>query len=307
MLLQLLGLLPVALCLPSTRVKAPDGPQGPPGAVFKHDLLENKYPGATYGAFLATSAAPCMQSNMSCNHNNEMQTYRPESASQAANGEITIKAERHSDGWITSARLESYQLWTTAYDSSIKNRGYLEVRSTIPARPNGGKYKGSWPAIWMLGNGNGAGWPAHGEIDIVEMVNGNPRCVMSTHSSSHHGGNPQHPSGAIDMNSNLDEYETELIAGFEWNVQSSKSQIDMTWWMSWYDLGTGSWKKEHHTLVVQSGHGQDYHEFYDSFMGEGFSLIINLAEGGDMPGTNSVFEDGQPQYMIVKSVKAYGF
>ena len=60
--------------------------------------------------------------------------YRPESASQAGNGEITIKAERHSDGWITSARLESYQLWTTAMDASIKNRGYLEVRSTIPAR-----------------------------------------------------------------------------------------------------------------------------------------------------------------------------
>merc|ERR1719320_1899444 len=50
---------------------------------------------------------------------------------------------------------------------------------------------------------------------------------MSTHSSSHHGGNPQPPSGAIDMNSNLEEYETELIAGFKWNVQSSKSQIDM--------------------------------------------------------------------------------
>ena len=42
------------------------------------------------------------------------------------------------------------------------------------------------------------------------------------------------------MNSNLDEYDTELIAGFEWNVQSSKSQIDMTWWMSWYDLGNGN-------------------------------------------------------------------
>merc|ERR1712055_1070165 len=193
-----------------------------------------------------------MQSNMSCNHNNEMQTYRPESASQAGNGEITIKAERHSDGWITSARLESYQLWTTAMDPSIKYRGYLEVRST-----------------------------------------------------SHHGGNPQHPSGPIDMNSNLDE--NELIAGFEWNVQDSKGQIDMTWWMSWLDIGSGSRKKEHHTLVVQSGHGQDYHEFYDSFMGEGFSLIINLAEGGDMPGTNSVFEDGQPQYMVVKSAKAYGF
>merc|ERR1711909_224666 len=114
MVLQLLVLLPVVLCLPSTRVKAPEGPQGPPGAVFKRDLLENNFPGATYGAFQAISAVPCQHSNMSCSHNNEMQTYRPESASQAGNGEITIKAERHSDGWITSARLESYQLWTTA-------------------------------------------------------------------------------------------------------------------------------------------------------------------------------------------------
>jgi len=303
MLPKLLCFLPLVLSVPHSRVKAPDGPQGPQGAVFKYDLLQNSYPGATYGAFRATYAEPCLHSNMSCNHNNELQTYRPESASQAGNGEITIKAERHSDGWITSARLESYQLWTTAQDPSIKNRGYLEVRSTIPAKPNGGQYKGSWPAIWMLGNGNGAGWPAHGEIDIVEMVNGNPNCVMSTHSSNHHGANPQHPSGAIYMNSNLDE--TELIAGFEWNVHSS--QIDMTWWMTWCDIGVGSWKSEHHTLVVQSGHGQDYHEFYNSFMGEGFSLIINLAEGGDMPGTNSVFENGQPQYMVVKSVKAYGF
>lgn len=303
MLLQLLTLLPVALCLPRTKVQAPDGPQGPSGAIFKYDLLANNYPGATYGAFKATYAEPCEESNMSCNHNHELQTYRPESASQAGNGEITIKAERHSDGWITSARLESYQLWTTAQDASIKNRGYLEVRSTIPAKPNGDQYKGSWPAIWMLGNGNGAGWPAHGEIDIVEMVNGKPNCVMSTHSSGHNGGNAQHPSSSIYMNSNLDE--TEIIAGFEWNVHSS--QIDMTWWMSWYDLGMGGWKKEHHTLVVQSGNGQDYHEFYDSFMGEGFSLIINLAEGGDMPQTNTVFVDGKPQYMVVKSVKAYGF
>eukprot|EP00091_Calanus_sinicus_P011868 TRINITY_DN2677_c0_g1_i8.p1 TRINITY_DN2677_c0_g1~~TRINITY_DN2677_c0_g1_i8.p1 ORF type:complete len:305 (+),score=61.65 TRINITY_DN2677_c0_g1_i8:62-976(+) len=304
MLLQLLALLPYALCIPRAAVKAPNGPQGPAGAVLKYDLLQNNYPGATYGAFLATYADPCLNSNMSCNHNNEMQTYLPDSASQAANGEITIKAERHSDGWITSARLESYQLWTTAQDPSIKNRGYLEVRSTLPAKVNGGDFTGSWPAIWMLGNGNGAGWPAHGEIDIVEMVNGNPKCVMSTHSSSHHGGNPQHPpANPIQMNADL--VNNELISGFEWNVHDS--QIDMTWWMTWFDLGSQSWTSQHSTLVVQSGHGQDYHEFYDSFMGEGFSLIINLAEGGDMPGTNNVFQNGQPQYIVVKSAKAYGF
>jgi len=306
MLLTLLSFLPFAFCAPRASIDAPAGPIGPAGAILKYDLLQNSYPGATYGAFKATYAEPCMQSNMTCNHNNELQTYTPDSASQAGNGgPITIKAERHSNGWITSARLESYQLWTTAQDPSIKTRGYLEVRATLPARENGGeKYTGSWPAIWMLGNGNGAGWPAHGEIDIVEMVNGVPKCVMSTHSSSHHGGNPQHPSkNPFMMHSNLDE--TEIIAGFEWNLHDS--QIDMTWWMGWFDLGSQSWTTQHTTLVVLSGHGQDYHEFYDSFMGEGFSLIINLAEGGDMPQTNNVFTNGQPQYITVKSAKAYGF
>ena len=104
---------------------------------------------------------------------------------------------------------------------------------------------------------------------------------------------------------NADLVNNELISGFEWNVHDS--QIDMTWWMTWFDLGSQSWTSQHSTLVVQSGHGQDYHEFYDSFMGEGFSLLINLAEGGDMPGTNSVFQNGQPQYIVVKSAKAYGF
>ena len=64
-----------------------------------------------------------------------MPRYLPESASQAGNGgPITIKAERHSDGSITSARLESYQLWTTNQDPSIRNRGYVEVRATLPAK-----------------------------------------------------------------------------------------------------------------------------------------------------------------------------
>ena len=74
MLLQLLALLPFALCIPHAAVQAPTEPQGPAGVVLKYDLLQNNYPGATYGAFLATYAEPCLNSNMSCNHNNEMQT-----------------------------------------------------------------------------------------------------------------------------------------------------------------------------------------------------------------------------------------
>ena len=35
----------------------------------------------------------------------------------------------------------------------------------------------------------------------------------------------------------------------------------------------------------------DYWDFLGSFTGEGFSLLINLAEGGVMPGTNQVWPE----------------
>ena len=108
--------------------------------------------------------------------NNEQQAYTPSAASQDPNtGEVTIRAEKHSDGTITSARLESYQVWSTAQSGDIKTRGYVEVRATIPAKVDGGNLRGAWPAIWMLGTGNGHEWPRHGEIDIVEAVNGEPK------------------------------------------------------------------------------------------------------------------------------------
>ena len=49
-------------------------------------------------------------------------------------GEIEIKAEKHSDGRITSGKIETKNVWTTASDLAVKNRGYLEVRATMPAK-----------------------------------------------------------------------------------------------------------------------------------------------------------------------------
>lgn len=37
---------------------------------------------------------------------------------------------------------------------------------------------GSWPAYWLLGVGD---WPAHGEIDVLEGVNGNTKTQMTLH------------------------------------------------------------------------------------------------------------------------------
>ena len=49
-------------------------------------------------------------------------------------GEITITAEKHSDGKITSGKVETKNVWTTASDLTVKNRGYVEVRATMPAK-----------------------------------------------------------------------------------------------------------------------------------------------------------------------------
>ena len=49
-------------------------------------------------------------------------------------GEITIKAEKHSDGRITSGKIETKNVWSTSTDLAVKNRGYVEVRATMPAK-----------------------------------------------------------------------------------------------------------------------------------------------------------------------------
>ena len=61
--------------------------------------------------------------------------------------------------------------------------------------------------------------------------------------------------------------------------------LDLTWWFTWYDLGTHSWESRHTTLSIFDNDKMDYYDFIKSFNGDGFSLLINLAEGGDFTGT----------------------
>jgi beta-glucanase (GH16 family) len=109
--------------------------------------------------------------------NNELQTYtdRPENAARRG-GMLVITARREtlrgSDGVerpYTSARLKTQGTFSQAY-------GKFEARLRIP-RGQGG----IWPAFWMLGDSiEGVGWPACGEIDIMENIGREPNTVHGT-------------------------------------------------------------------------------------------------------------------------------
>ena len=58
--------------------------------------------------------------------------YLEESVSQNQNtGEISLMAEKHPNGRIISGKIQTKNVWTTA---SVKDRGYVEVRATMPAK-----------------------------------------------------------------------------------------------------------------------------------------------------------------------------
>jgi hypothetical protein len=95
------------------------------------------------------------------------------------NGHLVLKAIKNGNTW-TSARLES-----TREDFQAPPGGKLEMTASIQ-QPNPASGLGYWPAFWALGSPMraGGGWPASGEIDMMEDVNGLNQASQTLHTSS---------------------------------------------------------------------------------------------------------------------------
>lgn len=95
--------------------------------------------------------------------NRELQYYTDQIRNaKVENGHCTIQAILEAEDSITSASINTFNKVDFLY-------GRIEVRARIPSA------LGSWPAIWMLGtNRREVGWPACGEIDIMEHVGFDP-------------------------------------------------------------------------------------------------------------------------------------
>jgi len=109
--------------------------------------------------------------------NNEVQTYTSDAANSVVeDGSLKIITKKDGSDY-TSARLKTQGLYDFTY-------GRVEVRAKLAS---GG---GTWSAIWMLGsNISTVGWPACGEVDIMEHVGNNEGVTQAAiHTPSSFGG-----------------------------------------------------------------------------------------------------------------------
>lgn len=141
----------------------------------------------------------------------EYYTNRPEN-SIVQGGVLKINAikENFSGFGYTSARLVSQNKFSFKY-------GKVEVSAKLPAGI------GTWPAIWMLGNNFAtAGWPACGEIDIMEHLG---RDLNKIYGTLHY---PGRSGGTADGGSKLISNATTAFHKYslEWSATTIKILVD---------------------------------------------------------------------------------
>jgi beta-glucanase (GH16 family) len=106
--------------------------------------------------------------------NNEKQIYNRDYVA-LEDGKLVITAEKKGD---------------TYYSGKINSKGNVEFTyGVIEVKAKLATGKGLWPAIWMLGADiSEVGWPASGEIDILEYIGREPGIVFtSLHTPASHG------------------------------------------------------------------------------------------------------------------------
>jgi beta-glucanase (GH16 family) len=202
--------------------------------------------------------------------NNESQYYRKENAT-VANGYLTItaKKESFSGSAYTSSRL------ITKGKKEFKY-GRIDIRAKLP------KGQGIWPALWMLGgNISTVGWPACGEIDIMEMIGGSNR-EKTVHGTVHWSNDGAHAQygGSKTLSSGM--YPDKFyVYSIEWNSTHIKWYIDDVLF---------------HTIDITPSGLSEFHEPH--------FFIFNIAVGGNWPG----YPDGTtvfPQTMVVDYVRVF--
>ncbi len=206
--------------------------------------------------------------------NNELQYYtenRLENA-RVTDGKLIISAikEDYEGAAYTSARLVSRGKADFLY-------GRFEVKAKVPPG------RGTWPAVWMLPTDWAyGGWPASGEIDILEHVGYDQDVVhISVHTQAYHHSINTHKTGTKKISNATTEFHLYRV---DWTPGYIRGFVDDQQIFNFPNEGTG--------FAVWPFDKQ-------------FHWLINLAVGGDWGGAQGVDEEAFPATMEVDYVRVY--
>ncbi len=200
--------------------------------------------------------------------NNELQFYKKENTS-VVDGHLVIEARKEISG---SPYTSSRMITKDKFDFKF---GRVDIRAALPTG------QGLWPALWMLGsNFSSVGWPACGEIDIMEILGHQPNKLYGT--AHWADSNNAHASFAGD---------TTLPSG---NFHEAFHVFSIIW-----DENQIRW-----LLDDVQYHVMDISIAQVSELRNNQFFIFNVAVGGNWPGSpdaSTVF----PQRMIVDYIRVF--
>lgn len=206
--------------------------------------------------------------------NNEAQyyTHRPKNV-RTENGYLVVEAHQDTLNGraFTSARIVSKHKGDWLY-------GRLEIRAKLP------KGRGTWPAIWMLPTDwKYGGWPASGEIDIMEHVGYDQGVIHGTlHSKKYNHIQQTQQEGKLTVS---DCSEAFHLYAINWK----ENQIDF-----FVD-----------DKLYHSGKKNPHDDFSGWPFDQKFHLILNIAVGGNWGGKEGVDDSIWPQRLEVDFVRVY--
>ena len=205
--------------------------------------------------------------------NNELQNYtnnRWENA-RVENGHLVIEARRD---WFNGHEYSSARLKTQGKASWTYGR--FEASIKLP----GGW--GTWPAFWMMPDNQSRGWPACGEIDIMEEVGYDQDTI---HATTH--------SKLYNWKSSSQRTATKYVSG----VTTGYHTYAIEWYPDHIDAFVDGQK---YFTSPNDNTGDDAWPF-----NKNFHIILNLAVGGDWGGAQGVDPNIWPRQMLVDYVRVY--
>lgn len=202
-------------------------------------------------------------------NNNELEAYTANNF-YVQGGYLHIVAKRENWGskQYTSGRINTQDKRDFLY-------GKFEARMKMPIG------KGMWPAFWLMPTDKGSQWPSTGEIDIMETIGSDP---TNSHATIHYGYSVQQHQWKGDPVAVPGGYSSDFhVYSCEWEPGKITFYLD---------------GKLFSTRTSQECQPWPFDE------GNKFYVILNLAVGGDWPGSpdgSTVF----PSEFVIDYVRIY--